>query len=210
MKSLVSLLAGITCFFTVSFGQSPDQKQVKQCFNSYKSAILNDQGTEAVKFVDSRTIKYYSDILELVKNGDSAKVDALTIMDKLMVFLIRLKTSREELLSFNGESLFAYAVNSGLVGKNSVSNNSIGAVTINKNFAKGQFVMEGKSQPIYFHFYKEKAQWKIDLTSLFPMANAAFQRMADESGQGTNEYLLSLLEIMNGKKPGAQVWQPVK
>lgn len=210
MKYLLSLVAGITCFFSVCVGQSPDQKLVKQCFNNYKSAILNDKGTEAVKFVDSRTIQYYGDILDLVKNADSAAVDSLNIMDKLMVFMIRLKTSREELLSFNGESLFAYAVNSGLVGKNSVSNNTVGAVTINKNFAKAQFVMDGKSQPIYFHFYKEKAQWKIDLTSLFPMANAAFQNMADESGQGTNEYLLSLLEILNGKKPGSQVWQPVK
>lgn len=210
MKYFFFLLAGFACFCTAAFSQTTNQTLVKQCFNSYKSAILNDKGEEASKLVDSRTIKYYGDMLHLVKNADSASVDSLSIMDKLMVFMIRLKSSREEILSFNGQTLFAYAVNSGLVGKNSVANNSVGIVTIDKNFAKAQLVVEGKSQPLYFHFYKESNQWKIDLTSLFPMANNLFQNMADESGQGTNEYLFSLIEILNGKKPGPEVWQPVK
>lgn len=198
------------CISVFTFGQSAEQNLVKQSFSAYKSAILNDNGEDAAKLVDSRTIKYYGDMLDLVKNADSASVDSLAIMDKLIVFLIRLKASREEISSFNGQKLFAYAVNSGMVGKNSVSNNSSGPITIDKNFAKSQLVVNGKSQPLYFHFYKEDNQWKMDLTSLFPMTNRAFQNMADESGENTNEYLLSLLEILNGKKPGPEVWQPVK
>jgi hypothetical protein len=33
--------------------------EVKTSFDSYKSAILNDKGEEAVKYVDNRTIEYY-------------------------------------------------------------------------------------------------------------------------------------------------------
>lgn len=210
MKHIYLFVVTSFCFFIVGFSQSTPEKLVKSCFDSYKTAILNDNGTDAVKFVDSRTIKYYSYILDQVKNTDSAGVDSLSIMDKLMVFMIRLKTSREEILSFNGQTLFAHAVNSGMVGKNSVANNAVGTIVIDKNFAKGQLIIQGKEQPLFFHFYKEEGQWKIDLTALFPMANTAFQNMADESGENTNDYLLSLLEILYGKKPGPRVWQPVK
>ncbi len=210
MKHFLAFCIGFICSFAFCFGQSAEQILVKQSFNSYKSAILNDKGEDAAKFVDNRTIKYYGDILELVKNADSTSIDSLSIMDKLVVFLIRLKASREDIISFDGQKLFAYAVNSGMVGKNSVADNSLGAITIDKGFAKGQLVVKGKSQPLFFHFYKESNQWKMDLTSLFPMTNSLFQNMADESGQGTNEYLFSLLEILNGKKPGPEVWQAVK
>ncbi len=94
-----------------------------------------------------------------------------------------------------------------MVGKNSVANNEVGSVDIDENFAKGQLVANGTPAPIYFHFYKEEENWKIDLTSIFPVATQAFQRMADESGQDENEYLFMLLEIITGNKPTSEIWQ---
>jgi len=192
-----------------SFGQTSEENLVKNSFDKYKTAILKDKGEEAVQFVDSRTIKYYSDILELVKSADSSKVETLTILDKLMVFSIRHRTSKQNILSFNGKSLLVYAIKSGMVGKNSVANNSIGDVTIDDNSAKGQFIANGQKAPFYFNFYKEDAQWKIDLTSLFPISTIAFKKMADESEQNQNEYLFSLLEMITGKKPGVEIWEPI-
>lgn len=210
MKQTLIALTLLLIWTTSSYGQKSEEKLVRKSFDNYKSAILNDKGAEAVKYVDSRTIKYYSDILELVKTADSAKVETLSILDKLMVFSIRHRTSREDVLSFDGKTLFVYAIKSGMVGKNSVANNSIGDVTIDYSFAKGQFIANGNKAPFYFHFYKEADQWKIDLTSLFTVSTTAFKKMADESEQTENEYLFSLLEMITGNKPNSQVWQPVK
>ena len=203
---------GITFLITLgntAYGQKSEEKLVKKSFDNYKSAILNDKGEEAVKFVDSRTIKYYSDILELVKTADSAKVETISILDKLMVFSIRHRTAKEDVLNFDGESLLVYAINSGMVGKNSVANNSIGEVKIEGNYAKGQFISNGQKAPFYFDFYKEDKQWKIDLTSLFPISTKAFKKMADDSGQNQNDYLFSLLEMITGNKPDIEIWKPI-
>lgn len=203
---------GITFLITlgnIAYGQKSEEKLVKKSFDKYKSAILNDKGEEAVKFVDSRTIKYYSDILELVKNADSAKVETISILDKLIVFSIRHRTAKEDVLNFDGESLLVYAINSGMVGKNSVANNSIGEVKIEGNYAKGQFISNGQKAPFYFDFYKEDKQWKIDLTSLFPISTKAFKKMADDSGQNQNDYLFSLLEMITGNKPDIEIWKPI-
>jgi len=190
-------------------GQKGEEKLVVKAFENYKTAILNDKGEDAVKFVDCRTIKYYSDMLELVKTADSTKIETLSILNKLMIFTIRHRTSKGEILSFNGKSLLIYAIKSGMVGKSSVANNSIGEVTINKDFAKGQLIANGQKTTIYLHFYKEDKQWKLDLTSIFPISMVAFEQMANESGMGQNEYLFLLLEMMSGKKPESKIFRPI-
>ena len=193
----------------VACGQKSEEKLVVKTFENYKNAILNDKGEDAVRFVDSRTIKYYSEMLELVKTADSTKIETLSILDKLMVFTIRHRTSKEDILKFNGKSLLIYAIESGMVGKNSVANNSIGEVAINKDFAKGQLISNGQKTPIYFHFYKENKQWKVDLTSIFPISMVAFEQMANESGMGENEYLFLLLEMISGEKPESKIFRPI-
>lgn len=193
----------------LAYGQKSEEKLVRASFDNYKSAILNDKGDEAVKYVDSRTIKYYSDILELVKTADSTKIETLSILDKPMVFSIRHRTSKKDILSFDGKSLLVYAIKSGMVGKNTVVNNSIGDVSIDKDFAKGQFIAKGQKAPFYFHFYREDELWKIDLTSIFPVSTMAFMKMADESELSQNEFLFSLLEMLTGKKPGPEIWKPI-
>ncbi|MFN6086371.1 MAG: hypothetical protein ACK476_15765, partial [Fluviicola sp.] len=94
----------------------------------------------------------------------------------------------------------------GMVGKNSVANNSIGEITIDKEFAKGQFISNGKKSPLYFHFYKEDELWKVDLTSIFPMTNIVFKQLAEKSGLSENEYVFTLIEMITGTKPGNEIW----
>jgi hypothetical protein len=209
MKKIFKLLFFIVILTTSCDGREDEAYLVKEAFDNYKSAILNDKGDEAVKYVDSRTLKYYQQIVDLVKNADSAEVVSLPLIDKLMVFSIRHRTSKEEILSFDGKGLLVYAIKSGMVGKNSVANNSIGEVTVDNNFAKGQFIANGQKAPFYFHFYKEDSKWKIDLTSLFPVSSMAVKKMIEESEQDENEFFFSLLENLTGKYPGKEIWKKV-
>jgi hypothetical protein len=209
MKQTFLVLTFLLTYTGFTHGQKREEKLVRKSFDSYKSAILNGEGKKAVQYVDSRTIQYYSHLLDLVKTADSVKVESLSILDKLMVFSIRHRTPREEVLSFDGTGLFVYAINSGMVGKNSVANNTIGDVSLDHDFAKGQLVVLGDKAPFYFHFYKEAKQWKLDLTSLFSVSTTAFKKMADESGQNENDFLFLLLEKLTGNKPTRQIWEPV-
>ncbi|KIC93530.1 hypothetical protein [Flavihumibacter solisilvae] len=194
----------------VTIAQSTDAAAVKKAFDNYKSAILNDKGEDAVTYVDSRTLKYYDHILEAAKHVDSSKLNSLPLIDKITILTFRHRASKEEITSMDGKGLFIYAIKNGMVGKNSVANNTIGEVTIDKDFAKGQLVVRGNAVPMYFHFYKEQANWKLDLTSLFPIANMTFKKMIEDSGEEENEFLLNLLEMMTGTKPGPEIWEAMK
>jgi hypothetical protein len=193
---------------TICQAQKKEINEVKTSFDSYKSAILNDQGEGAVNYVDSRTIKYYGDILKKVKEADSSSTASLPLIDKIMVFSIRNRATKEEILILDGKGLLVFAIQKGMVAKNSVVNNTIGNVMIDGTFAKGQLVTNGQNAPVYFHFYKEGGGWKIDLTSIFEISNMALKKMVDDSGQTENEFLLMLLEMVSGKKPGSEIWRP--
>ncbi|AFU70546.1 hypothetical protein P700755_003981 [Psychroflexus torquis ATCC 700755] len=209
MKKILSCISLSFSIITCCLGQEKEEKLVRESFNSYKTSILNDKGEKAVDFVDSKTISYYNEILETTKKADSLTVNSLGILDKLMVISIRYRTSKRDILSFNGKELLIYAIKEGMVGKNSVMNTEIGDVEIDGNFAKGQLISKGQKTPFYFHFYKESNIWKIDLTSIFPEGAMAFKKMIEDNGEEENQYLIQLLEMITGKKPVNEIWKPI-
>jgi len=202
----------LTFFLMLSMvvqAQPKEEKAVRACFESYKEAISKEKGQLAVQYVDSRTIGYYSDILELVRHADSAAVQDLSVMDKLMVFSIRHRTAKEDILAFSGRDLLIYAIEEGMIGKDNLQSASIGNVVIMDQKAEGQFLHNGDPAPFSFHFYREDGSWKMDLTSIFPISNIAFESMVAESGEQEDVYLFSLLAILTGRAPGPEIWQPV-
>ncbi|PPK87360.1 hypothetical protein CLV84_0300 [Neolewinella xylanilytica] len=204
---LAFLLPLLPCAAQTSETGTPED-QIRATFGNYKSAILNDEGERALGYVDSRTLAYYGDMLEKTRTADSATVDALPIMDKLMVLAIRHRTSHADLLRFDAEKLFVYAIEQGMVGKSSVMHNEIGEVELDGNYARGKLVVNGTPAPAHFDFYDEGG-WKVDLTSIFPLANQGFEQLVRESGEPENAYLLLVLEIITGNPAGPDIWQPV-
>lgn len=212
MKLPLKFLALLMFLFVAQLAnaQKNEKEAVQQSFENYMSAILNDQGEDAANYIDSRTVAYYSKLLESSKTADSVQIESMSILDKLMLFSIRHRTSKEDILSFDGKSLFVHAVKNGMVGKNSVANNAIGEVIIDKGFAKAEFINNGRKTPFYFEFYKEEGSWKMDLTALFPVSNLAFQNLAEQSGENENDYLFLILELLTGNKPGPEIWMPLE
>lgn len=212
MKNIQRVIS-LTCallFITVAGYAQNDTAAIRDCFARYKTAILNDRGEEAVQYVDSRTIRYYTQMLALTRTADSTTIAGLSFLDKLMVLSVRHRTTKAELQPMDGEDLLVYAINHGMVGKGGVIQNDIGAITIDDSFATGQLVRKGQPIPLQFHFYKEQEQWKLSLTALFPMAEAAMQKMVADSGESEHDYLLTLLETTTGKKPSPSIWNPAE
>ena len=190
--------------------QLREEELVKKAFDNYKSAILNDNAEEALRNVDSRTVNYYTQILNQVKNADSLGINSMSLIDKITILSIRARATREEILKMQGSELFIYAIKNGMVGKNSVINNSVGEVSIDSSFAKGQLLVKGNKTPLYFHFYKEQNTWRLDITSLFQASNGAFKAMIEESGESENDYLFTILEALTGKRPNSTIWNPIR
>jgi hypothetical protein len=201
----------IAIFPVISFGQSGnDIQMIKNTFSNYKKSILASDGSEAVKWVDTKTVVYYGKMLQASLHADSAQVQNLGLMDKLIVLIVRHKVPKNEIEKMNGNEFFVYAINQGMVGKNSVMNIEIGEVKVNNNFANGQIMSGGQKSPLFFQFNKEEGQWKIDITSLFPASTAGLKKVISDNGMTENDFIFKTLEMLTGSAVGNEIWQPMK
>lgn len=105
--------------------------------------------------------------------------------------------------------MFIYAIDNGMVGKNSVINITLGNVTTNGDFSKAEVIVNGQKEPFFFHFYREENAWKIDITHLFPLGNMGLEKMIEDSGEEENNFIINILEVLTGKKPTENIWQPI-
>lgn len=131
-------------------------------------------------------------------------------MDEMMVLLVRYRVTKQELLSMDGKSLLVYALQNGMVGKNSVMNISIGDVSIVDNFAKGELLNNSQKSAMYLNFYKEAGVWKVDITSLFSATALSFQKLLDDSGLSRDDFMLTILKGTTGKEPSSTIWDPIQ
>ncbi len=202
----------VLAFFTptVSLAQVSEKDQVKKTFDHYKSAILNDEAEAALKTIDLKTRNYYTDILKTVKTADSTQIASRSLVDKITVLGIRARANKEEILKMQGTDAFLFAIRNGMVGKNSVSNNSVGEITIDKNFAKGELVVQGNKTPVFFHFYKEEDGWKLNLTELFALSNMALKNMLKDSELPEDQAILQLVGVAAGKELTTEIFKPLE
>jgi hypothetical protein len=212
MQFLKPLLSFLILFVTTTsiVAQTSDKVEIKNVFDVYKSAILNDQADKALNAIDNRTISYYKRILADVKSADSSKISAMSLIDKITVLGVRARATKQEIMDMTGTDVFIFSIKNGMVGKNSVVNNSVGEITIDKNFAKGELLVNGQKTPVFFHFYKENNAWKLNLTELFNLGNSSLKQLLKQSGKTENESLMQVLSMLSGKTLSYEIWNPVE
>jgi hypothetical protein len=205
------ILIALVCLFTIlqTGCQESDTQEdalVRTCYEGYKQAILDQDGDAAVAMVDETTLKYYGEMRHLALEGTADVVHNLTTIDKIMVLMLRHQILVEDLNQMNAESLFVYAVDQGWIGRESVANIDLGDITVSGDQATGVHISGGTKSSLKWKFQKENGAWKIDITSIMPMAEQAFQEIIQESGQSEDEFLVTILESISGKNVPRSIW----
>lgn len=181
-----------------------------RAYDNYISAVRNCRGQEALRYVDSRTIKYYDDLIKVIKSADNNKVNSLSFIDKIAVYFIRSQATKSEIAAMDGAGLFIYTIEKNVANNNSSTyTTAIADITIDKEFAIGHTISGGKKAAISCYFYKEADKWKFDLIHLFVECNLAFNKMVKKGGGNENKYLFMHLEKITGKKSGFKIWQQI-
>ena len=208
MKIMRFILLVVLCVTACS--QNRDDLTVKQTFEGYRSAILNNNGDAAYNLIDKNTRRWYSESLQRALTFNRAEIMKLGVMDKMQVIMIRHRVPSDELLEMNGEDLFKYAVDHGWVSKNSVLKLQIGKIDVQGDFATGVVRSNDQDTPLRFHFYRNEGNWGIDLTVMTRMGEAAFLKEIKESGETEIDYIFKLTQIVSGKPVQESVWEPLK
>ena len=203
------------CFLSMVFAgceditSSHEEADVRACFGNYRTAILAEEGQEALRFVDRRTLDYYGRILDIALRGNRETVAGLSTINKLMVLILRHRIPLDSLKEMTAESLFIHAAEHGWVGKNDVIANELGKVVVFGTYALAVHISVGQESPFQYRFEKEDGRWKLDLTSIMPVVDQCFKQVIRESGLPEDEYLFSLIESDSGRKVSDTIWDPI-
>ena len=188
--------------------QTADNNGVKDAFENYKSSILKQNGSRAVKYVSLSTIEYYSQMMEAALTGKEEEIKQLPTIDKMMVILLRHRIEPKLLANMTGEKLFIYSVDNSWI-KDSVINSDVGEVTESHDKATAEFINYGKKTPLKYTFVRENGQWKLDLTAVMPISDQAFKQVMESSNIGEDEYIFKVIESLSGEKLSEDIWQPI-
>lgn len=198
------------CVFPIRQGpdESLDQQAVRQNFNAYKYALLNELGSEAAELVSEKTLKYYEQLRQLALTADANELKDQPSFTRLVVLAIRLNIPSAQLRKMQSKDIFAYGVKNQWVAKETVAPYELGSINVYGNYASAEVVAStGATTNAHLEFRKDGEIWRINLTPLLERVSrersAQISSTADE-----NRAILSLLESMSGKKVDNSIWTP--
>lgn len=190
--------------------ENAESEAVRQTYNSYKEAILNQNGREALPLVTNTTIQYYDRMKEAVLKSPEAEVRQLSTANKMFVLLVRQRMTADSLQGMTPEEFFVHSINQGWVGKNGVLNSDIGKIEVSGQHASAEHLSGGKTTSIKYRFAKESGKWKLDLTAIMALADQAFKQVMRIQGMEEDELIFSLIESGSGRKVSKDIWKPLQ
>jgi hypothetical protein len=193
-----------------SCGGSGEASAVKKAFESYRSALLNQDGKAAVEAVSSNTIKMYQEYRDQAMTGDEQSVKGLSIVNRMQVLLMRHRIDPKLLKKMDGNEVFAYAVDQNWIGKNSVVRLTLEDVAVSGPRATAKASADGKQTGERFHFVREEGSWKLDLGPTIQATDQVMQGIARKKGMSENELVFSLITSVSGRQVTEAIWRPLE
>ncbi len=188
-----------------------EEKLIRKTLSDYKSAVLKDNGNEAVKYVDSQTITYYQHLKESAMTLDSIDIERMRLMDRFQMILMKHLLKPEELRKMDGRQIFAILIKNRTISKESFIKATIGKLTIHENFASAQILIDKRPVDVFeMTFSKERGRWKVMVLEMLRTVEPFLKEQIDK--KGTDEHVLFDLVAneLNGKYLEQNVWHPYK
>ena len=212
--SLASELIGSAAYFphirqaALQFDEGDAEQVVRACFESYRSAVNDGDGTAAAAIVSASTLTRYDENVNHAKYSDRATIQLLPLIDQLTILMCRCKISASELANMSGAGLLSTAIAAGWVSKNALYGLNLGRIQINGNRAEAEGIINGRVTPSPQVFVLENDDWKYELVATFDTIEDALGQLAARNELSAQELLFSMIESNLGELPSESIWEP--
>lgn len=180
-----------------------DRVDVRKVFESYKAAILAEDGEMSVRSLTQSSFDRYEKLRVLALDGEGPVVRALPLFDRLTVAALRAQMTAAELATIDGKGLIVLSVDRGMIGAESVTGLTLGDVKLNDDVATADIKTDAGSVPGGFRFRYEGDRWLFDLAALMDGTSKNMDRMGNPDLEAE---LLRALGRIAGKPVGKSIY----
>lgn len=199
-EHLIRVLA--ICLFCIigvssAMGSSYDES-IKNTFDELRGAIYNKDINRTRKILSSSSKEYLEDIRNKSLALPATGLMSLSLLEKFYILLTRQLYSAEELKVMSPAELYLDLILKDNLQEKYLKDVSIENVIVTEDKAKAEFTVNGKKSDVYLPFVLESGDWKIDLVSLYKIADNRLRKEQLESTFDEIDYLhLRIKRITN-------------
>lgn len=198
----------LVLFLSSCFDRKHEQKEIVNTWKAYRVAFSNNMGKECSRYIDSESVKYYDYLLTLVKTADSATVERLRMDQQLAVLQARHTMLPSQIALLNGKTFFESLVQQG-EGGGSNEMPDFEFLSVTPTHAEAQIVDSNGKRGLKIVFNKEDKIWKLNVPYISgQISKSSWEQLMKESGKTEHEFIYTILELTNHKKPSDNVWHP--
>lgn len=202
-----------TCFFILflssCFDRKHEQKEIINTWKAYRIAFSNNMGKECSKYIDSESIRYYDYLLTLVRTADSETVERLRLDQQLAILQARHTMPPSQIALLNGKTFFESLVQQD-EGGGSNETPSFEFLSLTPTHAEAEILDSNGKRGLKLIFNKENKIWKLNVPYISgQISKSSYEQMIKESGKTEHEFIYTILELANHKKPSNKVWHPL-
>jgi hypothetical protein len=96
----------------------------------------------------------------------------------------------------------------GWIGRQGTSHMELGEVSVNGDVADAPVLVDGQPSEFAFHFRREPAGWRLDLTSVHAATEQALEAAVAQSGLEANAFMVAALQQATGRPVASTIWSP--
>lgn len=186
-----------------------DIAAIQACFGGYRDALLQQKGAAVVRLVTRETLDRYEFYRLGALHAPVPFLELLGAMDCMSILRFRHSIPVDLLHAKPGADLFAYSVDNGWVGKESVANNTLGELVVFENWAETAYLNGGQVSPIRARFVREADGWKFDLMHTMYQSAPGFESAIRSDDKTKCESILQLLSRVLNQELDARLFEPL-
>lgn len=193
----------------MQFGEDRDVDAVRAAFENYHAALARRDGKAAATAVDSTTLAYYDEARRMAVTAPPDRVHALPLTQRMQVLTLRHLLDYESLQKMDGAAVLAYLVSEGWsTGPGGQRGARLGAVTVSDDVARAQYEIRGEPTPLVWTFVREHGDWKLNLSSMMPLAEQGIAQVVQRTGLSEDDFIIRIIEGRTGRPVTADLWAP--
>jgi len=205
MKRIISIATFLVLFMN-AYAQD-DTTAIRYCYTNFKKHFSEQNGIEAFKSIDTKSIIELDTLLLNIKYSDSLQIMKLRSVDKLHLFYVRILSDSTSISKMKPVDLFDFLVRNKLYGTYKYID--LGKIEINSNLAISTTPFATDSVLLYFK--KENSTWKFYVNSIFDPEEIKLKQMLADENLNEMDIIVRVIERKTDKSFDPKLWKaPLK